>query len=129
MFEFVLEAFPAERDTKVQLARGPGFPRGPLKVDAHEFMQAPGKVGGRLDPISSAHPGFCLSRHSCPQDNTAREDPPWVKLSAHSRATTFSASIEDKRAHKKLDLKPSGRRELCSILYIDISINVLKINL
>ena len=76
MFEFVLEAFPAERDTKVQLARGPGFPRGPLKVDAHEFMQAPGKVGGRLDPISSAHPGFCLSRHSCPQDNTAREDPP-----------------------------------------------------
>ena len=76
MFEFVLEAFLAECDTKVQLARGPGFPRGPLKVDAHEFMQASGKVGGKLDPTSSAHPGFCPSRHSCPQGNTAREDPP-----------------------------------------------------
>lgn len=87
MFEFVLEAFPAECDTKAQLARGPGFLRGPLKVDAHEFMQASGKVGGRLDPTSSAHPGFCPSGHSCPQDNTACEDHPPLRLGLNSALT------------------------------------------
>lgn len=97
--------------------------------DAHEFMQASGQVGGRLDPTSRAHPGFFPSRHSCPQDNPAREEPLglWSVLTA---APPLSLPlIEDKQAPKKLGLKFSGRLELCSTLHINISISVLKINL